>query len=137
MNFLGGATSLDSFLEDYNAKETKGFFPTNGMIVRRKWTTNTFLPVTPSLAFCAIVNSNPLEKDYNYLQNLVNGDITTEQAVAKLRKERILPTGDENYSQLQSVWENKNMQDFPDFLKWYNKKDVVPTLQLMQKMIEI
>ena len=27
MNFLGGATSLDSFLKAYNTKETKGFFP--------------------------------------------------------------------------------------------------------------
>ena len=27
MNFLGGATSLDSFLEAYKTEETKGFFP--------------------------------------------------------------------------------------------------------------
>ena len=27
MNFLGGATSLDSFLKDYNSKETNGFSP--------------------------------------------------------------------------------------------------------------
>ena len=29
------------------------------------------------------------------------------------------------------------MQTFSDFLKWYNNKDVVPTLEAMQKMIEI
>ena len=29
------------------------------------------------------------------------------------------------------------MQYFSGFLKWYNKKDVVPTLQAMRKMIEI
>ena len=28
------------------------------------------------------------------------------------------------------------MQKFSDFLKWYNSKDVVPTLEAMQKMIE-
>ena len=28
------------------------------------------------------------------------------------------------------------MQCFSDFLKWYNNKDVVPTLEAMQKMIE-
>ena len=28
------------------------------------------------------------------------------------------------------------MQYFSDLLKWYNKKDVVPTLEAMQKMIE-
>ena len=27
MNFLGGATSRDSFLKAYKTKETKGFFP--------------------------------------------------------------------------------------------------------------
>ena len=27
MNFLGGATSLDSFLKAYKTSETKGFFP--------------------------------------------------------------------------------------------------------------
>ena len=28
------------------------------------------------------------------------------------------------------------MQFFSDFLKWYNNKDVVPTLEAMQKLIE-
>ena len=36
INFLGGATSLDSFLKAYKTKETKGFFPTKGLIVQRK-----------------------------------------------------------------------------------------------------
>ena len=81
-------------------------------------------------------NSNPLEKDYNDFQNFFNSGLTTEQAVAKLGMHRINPTGAENFSYLRSVWENKNMQNFSDFLKWYNNKDVVPTLEAMQKMIE-
>ena len=36
MNLLSGATSLDSLLKAYKTKETKGFFPTNGLIVQRK-----------------------------------------------------------------------------------------------------
>ena len=36
MNFLGGATSLDSFLKAYKTKETKDSFPTKGSIVQRK-----------------------------------------------------------------------------------------------------
>ena len=106
MNFLGGATNLDSFLEAYKTKVTKGFLPTN-----------------------------PLEKEYNDFQNLVNSGLTTEQSVAKLRMDRISLTGVENYSYLQNVWENNNMQIFSDFLKCYYKKDV-PTLEAMQKMIE-
>ena len=91
----------------------------------------------PSDSFFSIQRkSNPLEKDYNDFENFVNSGLTTEQAVAKLRMDRILPTGAENYSYLQSVWESNNMQNFSDFLKWYNNKDVVPTPEAMQKMTE-
>ena len=50
--------------------------------------------------------------------------------------DRIPPTGAERFSCLKSVWENNNMQYFSDFLKWYNNKDVVLTLEAIQKMIE-
>ena len=36
MNFLGGATSFDSFLKTYKASETKGFFPMNSSTVRER-----------------------------------------------------------------------------------------------------
>ena len=29
------------------------------------------------------------------------------------------------------------MQNFSDFLKWYKKKDVLPALEAMQKLIEL
>ena len=86
--------------------------------------------------FSVLLNSNPLDEDYNDFRNLVNSGLTTEQSVVKLRMDRIPPTGAENYSYLQSVWENNNIQYFSDFLKWYNNKDVVPTLEAMHKMIE-
>ena len=63
--------------------------------------------------------------------------LTTEQSVAKLRMDKIPPTGVEYFSYLQSIWENNNMQKFSDFLISYNNKDVVPTLESMKKMIEI
>ena len=86
--------------------------------------------------FSILRNSNPLEKEYNDFQNLVNSGLTTEQAVVKFWKDKIPPTGVEIYMYLQNVWENTNVQYFSGFLKWYNKKDVVPTLGAMQKMIE-
>ena len=49
--------------------------------------------------------------------------------------DRIPLNGVKSYSYSQSVWENNNMQKFSDFRKCYNK-DVVPTLEAMQKMIE-
>ena len=134
MNFFGGATSLDSFLKAYKTKETKGFFSYEWLHCPKKMN-NKELPLYDSF-FSILRKSKPLEKDYTDFQNLVNSGFTTEQAVVKLRLDRIAPTGAENYSYLQSVWENNNMQYFSDFLKWYNKKDVVPTLEAMQKMIE-
>ena len=53
--------------------------------------------------FSVLRNSNPLKKEYNDFQNLVNNGLTTEQAVVKLRMDRIAPTGAENCSYLQSV----------------------------------
>ena len=134
MNLLGGATSLDSFLKAYKTKMTKGFFHYEWFDCPEKMN-NKELPPYDSF-FSTLRNSNPLEKGYNDFQNLVNSGLTTEQAVAKLRMDKIPPTGAENYSYLQSVWENINMQYFSDFLKWYNNKDVVLTLEALQKMIE-
>ena len=70
MNFLGGATTLDSFLKAYKTKETKGFFPYKWFDCPKKMN-NKELP--PYDSFVSILrNSNPLEKDYNDFQNLVN-----------------------------------------------------------------
>ena len=134
MNFLGGVTSLGLFLEAYKTKETKGFFPYEWFDCLEKLNNKEFPPYDSF--FSVLRNSNPLEKDCNDFQNLVNGGLTTEQAVTKLRMDRIPPTVAENFLYLQSAWENNNMQNFSDFLKWYNNKDVVPTLEETQKMIE-
>ena len=135
MNFLGGATSFDSFLIAYKTKETKGFFPYEWFDCPEKRNKKALAPYDSF--FSVLRNSNPLEKDHNDFQHSVNSGLTTEQAVVKLRMDRRPPAGAENYSYLKSVWENINMQYFSDFLKWYNNKDVVPTLEAMQKMIEI
>ena len=115
MNFLGGATSLDSFLKAYKTKGTKGFFPYEWFDCPEKMN-NKELPAFDSF-FSILRNSNPLEKDYKDFQNRANSGLTTEQAVIKLRMDRIPPFGAENYSYLLSVWENNNMQFFSDFLK--------------------
>ena len=94
MNFLGGATSLDSFLKAYKTKETKVFFSLRMVRVSRE---NEQQRASPYDFFFSILrNSNPLEKGYNDFQNLVNCGLTTKQAVAKLRMKRIPPIGAEN-----------------------------------------
>ena len=114
ITFLGGATSLDSFLKAYKTKETKGFFPYEWFDCPEK--VNKKKPPYDSF-FSSLRNSNPLEKDHNDFQNIVVSGLRTVQALAKLRMDRILPSVTENCSYLQSVRENNNMQNFSDFLK--------------------
>ena len=45
-------------------------------------------------------------------------------------------TGLENYNNLKSIWEQEKMTSFRNFLRCYNNKYVVPTLDVMKKMIE-
>ncbi len=60
MNFLGGATSLDSFLKAYKTKETKGFFPYKWFDCPEKMD-NKELPPYDTF-FNILRNSYPLKK---------------------------------------------------------------------------
>ena len=61
MNFLRGATSLDSFLKAYKTEETEGFFPYEWFDNPEKLN-NKELPPYDSF-FSKLRNINPLEKD--------------------------------------------------------------------------
>ena len=68
MNFLDGATSLDSFLEAYKTKETKGFLPYEWFDCPEKMN-NKKLPPYGSF-FSILRNSNPLKKITTTLKTL-------------------------------------------------------------------
>ena len=57
MNFLDGATSLDSFLKAYKNKKTKGFFPYESFDCPEKINNKEFPPYD---SFCAL--ATPLKK---------------------------------------------------------------------------
>ena len=59
----------------------------------------------------------------------------TEQAVVKLKLSKPPPTGIEKYQYLQRIRKQEQMRSFRDLLRWYKSKDVVPTLEAMQKLI--
>ena len=80
-------------------------------------------------------NVNPLEKDYSDYQNLLSSGLKTEEALSKMKLSKPPPSGEENYQYLLDIWNQQNMCTFKDFLRWYNNKDVVPTLEAMQKML--
>ena len=54
----------------------------------------------------------------------------------KLRITCPLLTREQYYAYLVEVWEREKMTTFKNFLRWYNNKDVIPTLEAMQKMID-
>ena len=68
INFLGGATSLDSFLEAFETAETKGFFPYEWFDCPQKLN-NSELPPYDAF-FSKLRNVNPLEKDYSDYQKI-------------------------------------------------------------------
>ena len=83
LNFLGGATSLDSILKAYKTSETKTFFPYKWFDHPDKMQ-NTELP--PYDAFYSKLHScNPFEAEYTDYVNLLKSGLTTEQAVVKLK----------------------------------------------------
>ena len=74
---------------------------------------------------------------YDDFQKLLNTGLNDEQALKKLEFSTIPPTGLENYNYLKSIWEQETMTTIRGFLQWYNNKEVVPTLDAIQKMIEL
>ena len=85
--------------------------------------------------FSKLRNVNPLEKGYSDYQNSLGSGLKTEEALSKMKLSKPPPSGEENYQYLLDIWNHENMCTFKDFLRWYNNKYVVPTLEAMQKML--
>ena len=77
----------------------------------------------------------PLEKDYSDYKKLLSSGLKTEEALSKMKFSKPPPSGEENYQYLLDMWNHENMCTIRDFLRWYNNKNIVPTLEAMQKML--
>ena len=91
MKFLGGATTLDSFLKAYKASETKGFFP-------YEWFDNPdkldFPELPPYEAFFKkLRNNNPLDKDFIDYDKLRKTGFDEQQALKKLQIKTVSSSG--------------------------------------------
>ena len=129
MNFLGGATSLDSFLKAYKNPETKGFFPYEWFDHPNKKLNTEFPPYDAFYSkFCSC---NRPEAKYTDYVSLLKSGLATEQAVVKLKLSKPPPTGIDNYQYLQQIWKQEQMSSFKNILRCYNKTDVLPTLEAM------
>ena len=134
VNFLGGATTLDSFLKAYQSKETKGYFPYEWFDSPSKLDCS-HLPPYDSF-FSKLKNLNPLEKDFTQFEKLIQSGKEQSVVLREMGLKKKPRTGIENYALLEDLWKMEKMKTFRDFLRWYNNKDVVPTLKAMVKMME-
>ena len=101
MNFLGGATILDSFLKAYKTSKTKRFFPYEWFDHPDKLET-TELPADDAF-YKKFRSCNPLEAEYTDHVTSLKSGLTTEQAVVELKLPKPPPTGVENYQYLQQI----------------------------------
>ena len=115
MNFLAGATSLDSFLKAYKTAETKGIFPYEGFDCPQRMNKSELPPY--DAIFSKLRNVNPLEKDSSDYQNLLGSGLKTEEALSKMKLSKPPPSGGENYQYLLDIWNHENMCTFKDFLR--------------------
>ena len=134
LNFLGGATSLDLFLKAYQSEETKGFFPYEWFDSLTKLDCDK-LPPYDSF-FSKLKNFNPLEKEFSELEKLIQHGKDEKIILKEMGLKEKPLSGKQNYTLLADLWKKEGMKTFRDFLRWYNIKDVVPTLTAMSKMIE-
>ena len=82
MNFLAGATRLDSFLKAYKASETESFFPYEWFDCPQKMNNSEFPPYD---AFSSkLRNVNPLEEDYSDYQKVFSCGLRTEEALSEM-----------------------------------------------------
>ena len=131
MKFLGGATTLDFLSKPNKASKTKEFSP-------NEWFDNPVKPDFPPCEafFSKLRNNNPLDKDFIDYEKLRKSELEEQQALKKLQIKTVPQSGFDNYNYLQATWKKNGMTKFKDFLQWDNNKDVVPTLEAMQKMIQ-
>ena len=133
MNFLGGATSLDSFLKEYKTSKTKRIFPYEWFDHPDKMQNPELTPY--DVFYSKLRSCNPLETEYTETFNILKSGLTTEQAVIKLKLSKPPPTGFEKCHYLQQIGKREQMSSFNNILRWYNNKNVVPNLEAMQKTI--
>ena len=130
LNFLGGAASLDSFLEAYKIPATKRCSPCEGLNDPKKLNITQLPPY--KTFFSKLRHKSPLEKDNSNIQSLLDWALTFEKALSKLKMKRPPATGKDNYQNLASVWEQENMRTLKELYSWCNNKDVVSTVEAMQ-----
>ena len=110
MNFLGGATSPESFVKAYKTSETKGFFHHEWFDCPQKMNKSELLPYD---AFTSkLRNVNLIEKDFSDYERILSCELKTEEALSNVKFSKPLPSGEENYQYLVDIWNHAHLKRF-------------------------
>ena len=121
-------------MKAYKTSKTKGYFPYEWFNDPEKLN-NIQLPPYGTF-FSKLRNNNPLEKVSSDFHRLIDGGLTSKEALLKLKFEATACNWTRKLSRLGQCVATRNMRTIEDFLCWYNNNDVVPTLEDMQKMVD-
>ena len=86
-----------------------------------------------SSANCAATNSP--KRIFSDFRILTDVGFTPKEAILKPKLKQPPTGGQEKYKYLVSVWQQKNMRTFKDFLRWYDNKDVTLTLDAKKMVV--
>ena len=107
--FLGGATTVDSFLKAYKASEPK-IFPISGLINQ----TNLLFPNCHRIELSSAKKkkSNRLDKKFIDYEKLRKSGFDKQQALKKLEVMIVTPSGLDNYNYLREKWKKNGKTVF-------------------------
>ena len=134
MNFLGGATSLDSFLKAYKTTEKKEFFHMNSLTVQIK--IKELIASFPRLFFGKLRNYNALENVYKDYKYRLNTGLTQDET---LKKNWICKRYHQLGQKITATCKNCGAVTtcrLSDILLGGTTKNAVRTLEAMTKMIQ-
>ena len=86
--------------------------------------------------YSKLKNGNVLGMDFDEYTRLLGNGKGSTKALQVMKNDKIPNTKEENYRMLVDIWEEQKTGWFHLHGKWYNYKDVVPTLVALNKMIQ-
>ena len=130
--FLAPGTSYDSMVKAYGCTLQKSFFPYTYF---KSMAVLSETAIPPYAAyFNDLKNQNSLEIEFTQFQRL-NALYGEKCALATMNLENVPKTGAENYNDLKVMWLQYDW-NFKSYLEYYNRLDVEPFRECVQKMIK-
>ena len=131
-NYLPAGTSYSQFLKTFKVQESKFFFPYEFLNSYEKLD-YTSLPDIESF-YSSLKKCNVLEAERQEYESLLLKFKNKREVLDVMKLEKPPNTKEENYEFCKKVWEENDMQNFSDYLSYYNNKDVGPFVHAVSNL---